>query len=87
MADTQTLKGFKMNLFSSEEVYEKLLKAGQVDENDLNLVEGEDKFDDEPTENSPNFLTSGAVHAAFKEAEPRALTNKEIEALISGFTE
>lgn len=86
MADTQTLKGFKMNLFPSEEVYEELLKQGEVNENDLNLIEGEDKFDDKPTENSPNFLTSGVVHKAFKEAEPQALTNLEIEALLSNFT-
>lgn len=82
MADSQTLKGFAVNLFENEEVYDELLKQGLVDENDLNLIEGEDKFDEKPTENSPNFLSSGAVHKAFEEAKPRALTNLEIEALL-----
>ena len=82
MADSQTLKGFAVNLFESEEVYEELLKQGLVSENALNLTEGEDEFDEKPTENSPNFLSSGAVYKAFEEAKPRALTNLELEALL-----
>lgn len=44
MADTQTLKGFKVNLFESKEVYDELLKRGEVDEGDLNLVEEDDSL-------------------------------------------
>lgn len=44
MADTQTLKGFKVNLFESKEVYDELLKRGEVDEGDLNLVEDDDSL-------------------------------------------
>ena len=48
MADSQTLKGFKVNLFESKEVYDELLKRGEIDEGDLNLVEEDDslKVDD-----------------------------------------
>lgn len=42
MADIQTLKGFNMNLFPSMKVYKELLKQGEVDENDFNLVEGDE---------------------------------------------
>ncbi len=44
MADSQTLKGFKVNLFESKKVYEKLLERGEIDEGDLNLVEEDDSL-------------------------------------------
>lgn len=44
MADTQTLKGFNINLFPSMEVYKELLRQGKVDENDFNLVVGDDSL-------------------------------------------
>lgn len=44
MADTQTLKGFNLNLFDSKEIYEELLKRGEVDEGNLNLVVEDDSL-------------------------------------------
>lgn len=44
MADTQTLKGFKINLFEDKEVYEELLKRDEISEGDLNLVVEDDSL-------------------------------------------
>ncbi len=44
MADTQTLKGFTINLFEDKEVYEELLKRGEINEGALNLVEEDDSL-------------------------------------------
>lgn len=58
MADTQTLKGFKINLFENKEIYEELLKRGEVDEGDLNLVEEDDSL---KIDNTLKFNSKGEL--------------------------
>ena len=58
MADTQTLKGFKVNLFEDKEVYEELLKRGEISEGDLNLVEEDDSL---KVDNTLRFNSKGEL--------------------------
>lgn len=90
MPHERVIQGLKLNIVTKEQ-YDKLEKKGLINPDEMYSVEGGNvdvdlTYDKEPTQDSPNLLTSGTIFEAFEDAEPEVMSNTDIEALLSNFT-
>lgn len=80
------INGLKLNIVTKKQ-YDILERNGLIKPDEMYSVEGGNvdidlTYDKEPTKDSPNLLTSGAIFESFEEAELEALTNSELEELL-----
>lgn len=80
------INGLKLNIVTKKQ-YDILERLGLIKPDEMYSVEGGNvdvdlTYDKEPTKDSPNLLTSGAIFESFEEAELEALTNSELEELL-----
>lgn len=90
MPSERVIQGLKLNIVTKKQ-YDKLEKMGLINPDEMYSVEGGNvdidlTYDKEPTQDSPNLLTSGTIYEAFEEAEPEVLSNMDIEELLSKLT-
>ena len=85
MAVVNSSSQLVVNTYKSKEIFESLKKQGKLKDNELHLVEGEEEFDNIPTEGSENLMSSDGIFRAFQANSSKALTNLEIEELLKNF--